>query len=113
MRLLLTLLLLLSVTPISHAGPPLIGMNLAGIDYYSQEYMLTDVADNLSPLFAQKNGAAWGENDPGSLTLGTDGYPTFIASNDDLGFTQGTCGWPVRSPLGGDRKHNPSVLLGQ
>ena len=81
MRLLLTLLLLLSVTPISHAGPPLIGMNLAGIDYYSQEYMLTDVADNLSPLFAQKNGAAWGENDPGSLTLGTDGYPTFIASN--------------------------------
>ena len=77
---LLTILSLLCVATTSSAQHPLVGINLEGNDYYSEEYAFTDMSHSIRELFAQKNGAPWAQADPGSLTLGADGYPTFIAS---------------------------------
>ena len=81
MRMFFVLAVLLCTTALSHAQHATLGINLEGIEYYSEEYAFTDASKNVRSLFAQKNGAAWAVSDPGSVTYGADGYPTFIASD--------------------------------
>ncbi len=81
MRILPALLMLLCMAATSYAQHPLIGINLEGIEYWSEEYAFTEASKNTRSLFAQKNGAGWAVSDPGSVTYGADGYPTFIASD--------------------------------
>ena len=81
MRILPALLMLLCLAASSYAQHPLIGVNLEGNDYWSEDYTFTDISNHVRTLFPQKNGAGWGQNDPGSVVLGADGYPTFLASD--------------------------------
>ena len=61
--------------------PPQIGINLESTNYYSEEYAFTDLSKNVATPFPQKNGGAWGQNDPGSVTFGANGYPSAIAAD--------------------------------
>ena len=81
MRFHTALLILLCATATSNAQHSLIGINLEGNVYYSEEYAFDDISNSVRPLFAQKNGAAWAVSDPGGVAFGADGYPTFIANN--------------------------------
>ena len=69
------------VTGPTFTPPPQIGINLEPFNYYSEEYAFTDLSKNLAPLFSQKNGGTWGQNDPGGVTFGDSGYPDFIAAD--------------------------------
>lgn len=60
-------------------GRPRIGLNLAENTYYSSEVMFKDVFKHSQPFLAQKEGAGWGQSDPGAVSFGPDGYPTSIA----------------------------------
>ena len=80
-RLITALTILASMANFASAQHASVGINLEGNTYYSEEYAFTDLSNSVRPLFAQKNGAGWGQNDPGSVILGADGYPTFLASD--------------------------------
>lgn len=65
-------------------GRPRIGLNLAQNAYYAKEVMFKDVFKHSQPFLAQKEGANWGQSDPGGVTFGPDGYPTSMAADHSV-----------------------------
>ncbi len=60
------------------AGPR-VAINLAGVNYYSEEYPWLDRFQHSMPLMSQQNGQPWGVGE--DLTLRPDGYPAFLPAN--------------------------------
>jgi hypothetical protein len=65
-------------------GRPRIGLNLTTNAYYSAEVAFTNVFKHSQAFIPQKEGAAWGQSDPGAVVFGPDGYPTSIASGHSV-----------------------------
>jgi hypothetical protein len=69
----------LMMSQVADADGPAIGINLAGVSYWTEELPWTDVSKGSQPLFSQEIGQSWGVGVP--LTLREDGYPAFLPEN--------------------------------
>jgi hypothetical protein len=69
--------LVLVACPAAQAAATPVGMNLAGVTYYSTEYPFVDLFRMSQPLVSQKQGAAYAKGDPQEMR--DDGYPRRLA----------------------------------
>lgn len=91
---LLAVVVLLAAASAQEDKPnPLVGINLAGISYWSTEIPFVDVFRASQPFISQAKGRSYGKGDP--LELREDGYPKQLAAEH----------WADSIVLGNDAKY--------